>query len=175
MSENQIEWLMGGDPAIRWQVLNDLLDSSRSDVDAERRLVSETGWGRELIAVQGVNGRWAADSGPEAFRGLHSPKWTSTTYTLLLLRRLGLDPESEAARLGCRAIVEGAHWTDDGDLRLWSSDTPDGSWEGNSRPMADTISVLEALELRRRRHPDDELGAAMESAHEYLLERNLFR
>ncbi|NBC30051.1 MAG: squalene cyclase, partial [Spirochaetes bacterium] len=64
MSENQIEWLMGGDPAIRWPVLNDLLDSSRSDVDAERRLVSETGWGRKLIAAQGADGRWAAESGP---------------------------------------------------------------------------------------------------------------
>lgn len=41
---------------------------------------------------------------------MHSPKWTSTTYTLLLLERLGLERGDARALAGCRQLWEGARW-----------------------------------------------------------------
>jgi len=41
---------------------------------------------------------------------VHSPKWTSTTYTLLLLERLGLERGDARALAGCRQLWEGARW-----------------------------------------------------------------
>lgn len=91
-------WLMAGDPAIRWQVLRDL-DGAPAHVWApERDRVAEEGWGRRLLEARDPEGTWG--------HGLYSPKWTSTTYTLLLLRRLGLPPGHPAALQGCRLLIE---------------------------------------------------------------------
>ena len=79
-----VDWLMEGDPAIRWQVVADLTDQPSDVVRAERARVATEGWGARLLALQGEDGHWGG--------GIYSPKWISTTYTLLLLRHLGLDP-----------------------------------------------------------------------------------
>ena len=80
-------WLMQGDPAVRWHVMDALLGCTPDQVALERARVVTEGWGARLLAMQESDGRWAA--------ALYSPKWTSTTNTLLLLQRLGL---SEAIR-----------------------------------------------------------------------------
>ena len=77
-------WLLDSDPSIRWQVLADLVGASPEEIDAERACVAVQGWGAHLLAAQSTDGRWAD--------ALYSPKWTSTTYTLLLLHWLGLPP-----------------------------------------------------------------------------------
>jgi hypothetical protein len=102
-----IQWLLAGDPAIRWQVHRDLLGAGRPEVNAERARVAREGWGRRLLDRQAANGRWMATRGPKGakFRGLYIPKWTSTTYTMLLLARLGLPEDHPQARQGCRALV----------------------------------------------------------------------
>ena len=82
--EHVVAWLLEGDAAIRWQTKRDLLDAPPDEVEAERSLVSTTGWGQRLLGRQDPSGTWAG--------GLYSPKWTSTTYTLLLLRDCGLAP-----------------------------------------------------------------------------------
>jgi hypothetical protein len=93
-------WLLGGDPGIRWQVLSHLIDAPPERVAAERARVAREGWGARLLAYQEPDGIWDG--------GLYSPKWTSTTYTLLLLRDLGLDRDNPAARLGCQRLFDGA-------------------------------------------------------------------
>ncbi len=55
-----IEWLLDGDPAIRWQVLRDLTGASRDDVAAERRRVEHEGWGARLLAAASADGLWDA-------------------------------------------------------------------------------------------------------------------
>ncbi len=117
-----IEWLMAGDPAIRWQVQRDLLNV---DSAAERRRVARQGWGKRLVDLQADDGRWSAGRGPKGYRGLYIPKWTSTTYTLLLLRRLGLPPDSAPGRAGCAALVGGSQWFDDGSVGPWASKKTD--------------------------------------------------
>src|SRR5690242_21783015 len=54
-----VQWLMRGDPAIRWQVLRDLLDASESAVATERARVEHEGWGARLLALRAPDGLWA--------------------------------------------------------------------------------------------------------------------
>jgi hypothetical protein len=117
--DDVVQWLLAGDPAIRWLVQRDLVASAPDAVARERAQIAATGWGAGLLAQQAPNGRWAAEEGPAADRGMYVPKWTSTTYTLLLLTRLGLAPDHPQAAAGCRALVEGAHWLPSGGLALW--------------------------------------------------------
>ena len=99
-------WLLEGDAAVRWQTLRDLLDAPDEVVAKERDLVATTGWGARLLAHQDPDGRWAG--------ALYSPKWTSTTYTLLLLADLGLPADDPRARAGCAALLDGARFYDGG-------------------------------------------------------------
>src|SRR3954447_15990074 len=52
-------WLLQGDPAIRWQVLRDLLDASETEVATERARVEHEGWGARLLALRAPDGLWA--------------------------------------------------------------------------------------------------------------------
>jgi hypothetical protein len=97
-SRGVLNWLMEGDPAIRWQVMRDLLDAPERRWQTERRRVATAGWGARLLALQDSGGTWG--------RGLYSPKWTSTTYTLLQLRDLGLPGSNRAARQGARLLLD---------------------------------------------------------------------
>jgi hypothetical protein len=101
-----ITWLLDGDPAVRWQVLEDLTDGSYAEVSAARQRVASEGWGARLLSEQDDAGTWA--------QGLYLPKWTSTTYTLLLLQRLGLAPGNAQALAGCKCLWDGARYTDGG-------------------------------------------------------------
>ena len=93
-----ITWLLQGDPAIRWQVQRDLLESPRVVWQRERELVAKRGWGQEFLKRQDRAGTWGG--------GLYTPKWVSTTYTLLNLRELGLAADNRAAKRGCRLILD---------------------------------------------------------------------
>jgi hypothetical protein len=97
-----LPWLLEGDPSIGWQTLRDLTSATPREVAAERARVASEGWGARLLAEQGDDGRWAG--------ALYSPKWTSTTYTLLLLHWLGLPPGNAQALAGCRVLWDGASW-----------------------------------------------------------------
>lgn len=113
-----VEWLLEGDPAIRWQVRRDLLDAP---FKTERRQVAKNGWGRQLLDLQCEDGRWTKARGPNGYRGLYTPKWTSTTYTLLLLRRFGIEPTNRQCRRGCDALIDGSQWFDDGSVAPWNA------------------------------------------------------
>jgi hypothetical protein len=91
-----VDWLLEGDPAIRWRVLQGVTGSSARTVTRERHRVATDGWGARLLAVQNDDGGWAT--------GVYSPKWTSTTYTLLRLLWLGLPSGHPAAMRGCERI-----------------------------------------------------------------------
>ena len=45
-----IKWLLNSDPAIRWQVMSDLIDEAPDAIAAERSRVSTEGWGAQLLA-----------------------------------------------------------------------------------------------------------------------------
>ena len=98
-------WLLSGDPAVRWQTLQ-LLGAAPGKVVAERARVATSGWGARLLAEQADDGSWGG--------GDYSPKWTSTTYTLLLLRQLGLPAGSPQAVVGCLRLLDRARWLEGG-------------------------------------------------------------
>jgi hypothetical protein len=102
VADTVVHWLADGDPSVRWQVLRDLLDEPADVVAAERARVATHGWGARLLAEQAPDGTWDG--------GLYSPKWTSTTYTLLLLAHLGLPAGHPQAVAGCRRLLDGARW-----------------------------------------------------------------
>lgn len=193
---------MDSDPAIRWQVMRDLTETSPELVADERRRVAKEGWGAGLLSLQSPNGLWGG--------GAYSPKWTSTTYSLLLLRHFGADPtDPEVARavelvrervtLGGRdrpffdyqdeccmtamILALGAYYLDDpGDLPqmegLLARQRDDGGWNcqvGSDRSsFHTTISVLEALlEYERALGGIPVAAEARRRANEYLLERRL--
>src|SRR5258706_8151657 len=111
-ADGVIEWLLEGDPAIRWQVLRDLVGAADGAVERERRKVGREGWGARLLARQDPEGTWAG--GKSSDGGLYSPKWTSTTYTMLLLRDFGLPSASKQARKACKLLLDGGLQRDGG-------------------------------------------------------------
>lgn len=94
-----IAWLLEGDPAIRWQTLADLLDAPAHEWQAEQARTTQEGWGAQLLAHQDADGRWGG--------GLYSPKWVSTTYTLLVLRAIGIPRQTPAAQQGAALVIDG--------------------------------------------------------------------
>ena len=93
-----VDWLLAGDPSIRWQALRDLAGAGTTTVQRERRKVLQEGWGARLLGEQGADGMWG--------RGMYTPKWTSTHYTLLSLRDLGVPPDNAQCRRGCELILD---------------------------------------------------------------------
>jgi hypothetical protein len=107
-----IDWLLEGDPAIRWQVLRDLTDASSDEVAAARARVEHEGWGARLLALEGADGLWEGGACfPAAYTGDEPGQpWTATMHTLQTLEILGLDPASEAARRAIPLIAEHGQW-----------------------------------------------------------------
>ena len=101
-----IDWLLAGDPAIRWQVQRNLTDSAPWTVAREQRRVATEGWGANLLALQDPEGTWAG--------GMYSPKWISTTYTMLLLRDLGLPSWNRQAHKACELLLDRGLYRDGG-------------------------------------------------------------
>ena len=76
----ETNWLLEGDPAIRWQVLRDLENASPDSVAAERARVEHDGWGARLLAVEDPDGLWAGGACfPASYRGGEQGQpWTAT-------------------------------------------------------------------------------------------------
>ncbi|MEO7423049.1 MAG: hypothetical protein ABIU87_11710 [Ornithinibacter sp.] len=120
-----IDWLLEGDPAIRWQVHSDLLGSPSGQVADERARVETEGWGARLLAMRDADGQWdggacfprrvaddwRAGIQPDFSQG---QPWTSTLPTLRVLRDLGLDPTSGAARTTIPLVAANCRWEHDG-------------------------------------------------------------
>lgn len=97
-----IKWLLDSDPAIRWQVMRDITVEYDEIVAAERSRVATEGWGARLLKLQGSEGQWGGEADVR--------NWLCTTYTLLLLKELGLDPASEVARKSIDLVRDRITW-----------------------------------------------------------------
>jgi hypothetical protein len=114
--QSVIEWLLDGDPAIRWQVMSDLLDAPAEEVAAERARIEHEGWGARLLAAEDPDGLWAGGACfPASFRGGEPGQpWTATMHTLQTLQLLGLEPGSESAQRSVALVAEHGRWEHDG-------------------------------------------------------------
>jgi hypothetical protein len=145
-----VAWLLEGDPAIRWQVFRDLLGRTGASVARQQACVAREGWGARLLGLQSSDGGW---------RGLYSPKWTSTTYTLLLLKALGLPPHNSGARVGALILLnEGLHR--DNGINFWK----------RLRRNSETCVTAMVLGIASRFAPADD---RKERLVEYLLDQQM--
>jgi hypothetical protein len=109
------QWLLDSDPAIRWQVLRDLIQAPPEEIAAERARVATEGWGARLLALQGDDGQWAggacfpANSTNWRKENQGQP-WISTLPTLELLVDFGIDPASDRVRRAIRGVEQNCRW-----------------------------------------------------------------
>jgi hypothetical protein len=112
------DWLLNSDPAIRWQVMRDLLDLPESEWGPERARVETEGWGARLLALEEEDGLWAGGACfPSDFVwGGDEPgqPWTATMHTLQTLQIFGLLPESASAQRAVSLVAENGRWEHEG-------------------------------------------------------------
>ena len=82
--------------------MRDLTHEPADVIAAERSRVATEGWGARLLALQAPDGLWGGRP--------WSQDWTDTFHVLELLRRFGLDPESEQARRAVGLVREHVTW-----------------------------------------------------------------
>jgi hypothetical protein len=110
-----MDWLLAGDPSIRWQAMRDLLDAPEDEWRAERSKVETEGWGARLLACEDDDGQWAGgtffprDFTMREWQEVGQP-WTGTAFSLSQLREFGLDPSSGRARRAVALIGANSHW-----------------------------------------------------------------
>jgi hypothetical protein len=199
-----IEWLLDSDPAIRWQVMRDLTDSSHSAIAAERARVAHEGIGAAILSCQGSDGSWHRTGAPD---------WLPTLFTMQLLRATGVDRSEPAVQSAVDRLQAGFRWHPvhgakpffEGEVepcinggalalgayfgrpaeslmrRLLSDQLEDGGWNcdaprSSRSSFNTTICVLEGLlEYERAAGSTPEIAAARRRGEEYLLKRGLFR
>ncbi len=114
---NVVDWLLEGDPSIRWQVQRDLLGAPAEVVAAERARVEHEGWGARLLGMEDPDGQWAGGACFPSDYVWGQPggqPWTATMHTLQTLLILGLDPASPSARSAIERVAEHCRWEHDG-------------------------------------------------------------
>lgn len=81
-------WLLKGDAAIRYMAQRDLLGADAPTLAALQSQIAFEGFGAAFLSRQNEDGHW----------GLHyyQPKWTSTHYTLLDIKNLGMPATQRA-------------------------------------------------------------------------------
>jgi hypothetical protein len=83
-----INWFLQADVSIQYQTYRDLLSEDRKEL--QDRIENE-GWGQKFLSNRNENGHWGLK--------FYQPKWTSTHYTLLDLKNLGISTS-------CKPILE---------------------------------------------------------------------
>ncbi|WP_133545187.1 hypothetical protein [Microbacterium sp. BK668] len=107
------EYLKQGDPAIRWQVMQDLEAAPAADVAAERARVAAEGWGATLLGLQADDGYW--DGGAyrppwtESYANFFDT-WSATHFSLQTLMDLGADPADPRVREALDRVERNVRW-----------------------------------------------------------------
>ncbi|MFZ0549141.1 MAG: hypothetical protein WAM60_27080 [Candidatus Promineifilaceae bacterium] len=78
-----LDWLMEGDPVIRFQVMRDLLEEPEAAWRAEQEKMLTEGWVAEFLTYQKPDGSWP------------NGRWTEATWMLLLLLDCGIPRHPE--------------------------------------------------------------------------------
>ena len=102
-----IRWLLEGDVSIQYQVFRDLLGEDK--IELQNR-ISQEGYGARLLNCRNADGNWG--------QKFYFPKWTSTHYTLLDLRNLGIQSDHELIKESINIIIENEKASDGGILPI---------------------------------------------------------
>ena len=89
-----IAWLLAGDVSVQYMTHKLLLDSNPYVTKSLQERIGREGFGAAFLSCRSENGHWG--------RYYYQPKWTSTHYTLLDLKCLGVPDTLEP----CRQMVK---------------------------------------------------------------------
>jgi hypothetical protein len=122
-----MEWLLNSDPAIRWQAMRDLTDTTPAAISAERARVAYEGLGAEILARQEPDGSWRM---PDA------RVWLTTLFTFQLLRATGIDPREAVVHAAVNRLEENLRWNNlGGQWNLRPADTGGNAFfDGEEEP-----------------------------------------
>jgi len=76
-----LTWLLQGDISTQYQVFRDLLNEEKPELQQK---IEYEGWGKKYLSLRKQSGHWGA--------GFYYPKWTSSHYTILVLKELSISP-----------------------------------------------------------------------------------
>lgn len=110
--DSVINWLLEGDIAVRFQTVRDLLHGDEKQLSSLQKRIEKEGWGARFLSKQKKDGHWG--------KTFYQPKWTSTHYTLLDLKIIGLPASNKQAQRSTSMVLgepEGA----DGGINLAGS------------------------------------------------------
>ncbi len=102
-----VDWLLQGDVSIQYQVHRDLLGSEKVRL---RQRISKEGWGARFLSCRNPDGHWG--------QRFYQPKWTSTHYTILDLKNLGISPNNKQVRQTLSLILQNLKSPDGGILPI---------------------------------------------------------
>jgi len=105
-----IKWLLEGDVSIQYQVHRDLLSFERNDLQIR---IAKEGFGAKFLSKRKSNGNWGLK--------FYQPKWTSTHYTLLDLRNLGIEQCNPLIKESIETILHNEKANDGGILPIGTS------------------------------------------------------
>lgn len=96
---NVISWLQEGDISIQYQVSRYLLHEDEAIYEKYQKDIHKSGWCKELIDL------W--DSKTKMWgKSVYSPKWISTTYTMLDLKNFSIDPTLDFYQEAATLLIE---------------------------------------------------------------------
>ena len=102
-----IKWLMDGDISIKYQTSRYLLCDNEKTYNTYRQAIHEFGWCKKLIDLWNPETKmWG--------NGIYSPKWISTTYTMLDLKNFEIDPKIDCYQQAANLLIE----------KLWVKQNP---------------------------------------------------
>jgi len=114
VKDSVLRWLLKGDISIQYQVHRDLLSTDRNDI---RQRISKEGFGVRFLSKRKADGNWGIK--------FYQPKWTSTHYTLLDLRNLGIAPDNPLIKESIEIILQNEKANDGGILPIGKTQLTD--------------------------------------------------
>jgi len=119
LTNDRIDWLLGSDPALRWQVERDLLGAPEEVWEATRARIATEGFGARILSQQDLDGQWAGGAYfPSRDQDLSgrgiiereegAQPWIATTWALRDLREFGLDARVLAGT--AEKLAENSRW-----------------------------------------------------------------
>jgi hypothetical protein len=145
ISQENIEWMLDSDPALKWQVERDILGLPEIDWQKTRALTSSEGFAAKLLALQDEDGQWAGGAyfptredarALPYVEGEKGQPYIATTWTLNSLREWGVDASvlgDTADRLdaGCKWEYDDLpYWGGEVDCCINSFTVSNGAWLG---------------------------------------------
>lgn len=93
-----VKWLLAGDAAVVYQTNRDLLNAGPKALGRLQKSIAVSGWGERFLSERDPRtGMWG--------NGLYSPKWVSTTYTLLDIKNLAIDTRQKEYGESARMLI----------------------------------------------------------------------